>query len=495
MGLEDNNKKDDDFNSLGTKNHDNAVFNIFLILIFFSVYYFLADRAHFLDFFNRRPARPVQVETTPAEPVEVQKPLKYKIDFDIYDLRVSNIADIVEKIELENGASIEECINSTDLDTKTKKEYINKIYSILYQKYGFNPNYYKDDSKFKPTTPVDFDDYPFIISQNGNILTAENLSVRRRKTTKIDLSKFVVGVSTPERIMIYSILQRISGIVLEFLYNNVEYISSAKGTVYGGCFDGKGIYFGNSDELEGALVHELGHAIDVHYNEGTKKIENYSDELLKNDIYRSEIKMLYETELFGKYEPKTSESEVYAECVRCLLKYSNDQNKCKYFKQKINGILYYAERTMEEDMDQATADRKIGFNTESLQKYSVPLFQCRKLTGTLMPNDGEIKSIKADVSKTPEEPDTCSITTSDKNGKWSQIKQSKYKNGTKEVFEKYSDGREYYKKYIGDKLMIHNITYGNGFVQNYKYEYDSNGNRTKDLLYDKNGKLVETKEY
>lgn len=493
MDLKDNNKKEDDFNSLGTKNHDNAVFNIFLIIIGLSAYYFLGSKTHFTDFFNRISAKTVQVKTASAEPIEAQKPSNYTLDFDIYDLRVSNISDVIEKIELNNGISIEEYINSTDLDKKTKKAYINRIYSLLYQKYGFDPNYYKDDSKFKPIAPIDFDDYPFIISQNGDILKAEN--IKTGKTTKIDVSKFVVGVSTPERIMIYSTLQKMLGIALELLYNNVEFISSAKGTVYGGCFDGKGIYFGNTDELEGGLAHELGHAIDVHYNEDTKKIENYSSKLLEEERYRAEIKMLYETGLFGKYEPKTSESELYAECVRYLLKYSNNQNERKYFREKINNTLHYVESTMKEDIKQPTANRKIKFNTESLQKKSIPLFQCRKLTGTLMPTDGDIKSINVNVSKAYYEPDSCAIATSDINGNWSQIKQSNYKNGTKEVFEKYSDGREYYKKYIDGKLMIHNIIYGSGLVQNYKYEYDSDGNRTKDLLYDKNGQLVEIKEY
>ena len=312
-------------------------------------------------------------------------------------INMDNVADILNNIELSCNISFEEYLDILPINNKEKEQYIETVYLNLYEKYGFDPDYANENVKIQPQNTMSYNNISYTVKQDGNILSAINNETGAK--TSIDVSKLVIGVNTAERIEIYAALQKSSGQLLEFIANNIEYISHVDGLPYGGCYDGIGINIGHKypGEEVGCLAHEIGHSIDNHYNPKTKKWENYSSEIVGQEPYKTEMANLYATGLFDKYTQGASETEMYAECARYLLGVSNNQAEIDCFEKTIPNFLQYVKDTMLLDSMQPTKYRKQKYNTASLQKYSLALSNYRKTTGNLILKNEKFKSI--DVEK------------------------------------------------------------------------------------------------
>jgi len=262
-----------------------------------------------------------------------------------YDLIVSKI----NSLELSANKTIKELFDTGAINENDYQMIMSKIYSQNNYRKNFAKRFERDF--FEIDSEVIYTKDAYYVEFKNETLTVENIT--KNKLRQIDLSNFVQGVTTPERIQIYSQLQKLDGSLLEIIISEVGGMTSAKGTAYGGWFMSYGI--ATLDDYN-ALAHEAGHAIDNHFS--NNKYEHFSDEFITNELYHNEILSMYEAgktnsyyhSLIGNYEYKkvpASEREVYAECARTILGYS-DAAHVKLYKQFLPNTLKYVASNMKD---------------------------------------------------------------------------------------------------------------------------------------------------
>ena len=293
------------------------------------------------------------------------------------------IVSRINALEFETGKTIKQL----SLETSDEKNY-QIIYKKLCDENGYQEKFsrYFEEENFDIGYRTIFRKDSYLVEFNDETLTVNNLT--KNTTRKLDLSNFVQGVTTPERIQIYSFLQKTNGALLEYISDEVGGITSIKGSNFGGWFMSYGIAVLNDYN---AIAHETGHAIDSHRDNGTWV--NFSDELLNNKKYNNEILSMYKTgetdeyvrSLIGKYEYENipaSEREVYAECVRAILGFSND-TYLEFYKEFLPHTLEKVAKDMKYVLTLKDEQRGLAHEKQSLA----------------VPKYGHIKAAKARFEK------------------------------------------------------------------------------------------------
>ena len=390
---------------------------------------------------------------------------------DVYDFQSitpQNVENFTNILEYETGIPIEEYIKTHYPEPNN----IMRIIPLMWNLYGYNPRLYTGTQ-----------DGDCTITQNDNFL--EIINNKTKFSEKIDLDKFVIGVSTPERIKIYSMLQHSPLILLEYLTSNVKFITTADYKDNNSSFyDGTGLYLYNPKTNGFYLAYNTAKALSKFYK--------YSEEL-KEEPYKSEIKALYDTGLLGEYAEGKSEDEIYAYAVTYILGYTGTEEFFKHFESTIPKVLLYVNKTMSAGR-LPSEKNKIALARETLTNYSIPLYQCKKGTGMLIPTNANFQDIRVDIVNKGNKSATCTIKTIDDYGNMSIIKTTDYEiPKMKIITEEYTNEPCYYREYNDNKLVKQRITNKEDSIV-YEYKYDENGNRTKNILYSKNGEYLEEKE-
>lgn len=284
----------------------------------------------------------------------------------------------IKNLEFETEKSIKALV--TDEETLAAYQ---KIMNKLYEEYGYKREFSKSftPESFSLNSEVIFTKDAYDIKFENEILTIKNLTKNTEK--QLNLENFVQGVTTTERIQIYSQLQKLDGALLEYIADEVGGITSAIGTNYGGWF----LVFGIATLYDHkALAHETGHAISSH------AINNwyvyFADELHKNEIYHNEVMSMYKAgekdeyihSLIGNYEYEhvpSSEHEVYAECVRTILGYS-DKAHTDLYKKFLPNTLKFVAQNMKDVVNMPDCDRGRAHEKQTL----------------IVPKDSHIKAAK-----------------------------------------------------------------------------------------------------
>lgn len=283
------------------------------------------------------------------------------------DAPFKDLVSEINKLELATEKSIE------TLATETENNIVcQKIIKKLYEKNGYKEELSKTFKKesFSVKNEVIFTKDAYEIEFKNEVLTIKNLTKKTEKQLYLD--NFVQGVITTERIQIYSQLQKLDGALLEYIADEVGGITSAVGTNYGGWF----LVFGIATLYDHeALAHETGHAISSH------AINNwyvyFADELLKNETYHQEVMSMYKTgekdeyvrSLIGNYEYEHvpgSEHEVYAECVRTILGYS-DKEHTDLYKKFLPNTLKFVAQNMKNIVKMPDIDRGRAHEKQALK--------------------------------------------------------------------------------------------------------------------------------
>lgn len=324
-----------------------------------------------------------KVESNEFTLIELSETRKefYKIINMIHNnLPYDRIVSEINSLELNTNKTIKELFDKGAVSASNYQIIISKIYEHNDYQKNFRKSFDKDFFEVNSEI-INVKDAYFIEFQN-EILTVENLT--KNKIKQIDLSNFVQGVTTTERIQIYSQLQKLDGSLLEFLIDECGGLTSATGTPYGGWFMSYGV---STLSDYNAVAHEVGHAIDNHFV--NQNAIHFSDELVTNEIYHNEILSMYkagETDnyyhsLIGNYEYKSvpaSEREVYAECVRTILDYS-DEAHVKLYKQFLPNTLKYVANTMKDALLLTDEQRGSAIKKQAL----------------IVPKEGHLKAAKA----------------------------------------------------------------------------------------------------
>lgn len=293
----------------------------------------------------------------------------------------AHFKDVVKEInnlELETEKSIKSLV--TDEETLVSYQ---KIMNKLYSENGYQQEFSKSfkAESFSLGNEVIFTKDTYNIEFINEILTIKNETTKTEK--QLNLNNFVQGVLTTERIQIYSQMQKLDGSLLEYIADEVGGITSAVGTNYGGWF----LVFGIATLYDHeALAHETGHAISSHAINDWYVY--FADELHKNEVYHNEVMSMYKAgekdeyihSLIGNYEYKhvpSSEHEVYAECVRTILGYS-DKAHTDLYKKFLPNILRYVAKNMQDVRKMPDRDRGRAHEKQAL----------------IVPKDSHIKAAK-----------------------------------------------------------------------------------------------------
>jgi len=226
-------------------------------------------------------------------------------------LNADNIVELLDEFESNSTVGILEYLEAVgEFDADELKQMQQKIEGLLCEKYGFDPNFSLPNSQ---VVNQFYQGDAYSITQNGNILTTVNQATG--EVTEVDISRFVVGVNTTQRYQIYAQLQQLPGELLADLITENAYITSAESSKFGGFYDGYGVAVKGSSA--GVVAHEVGHSFDHLFDD-----THYNGFMFEGE-YADEISAMYASGLCGDYSAGGSESEVFAECYRYLMGFSD----------------------------------------------------------------------------------------------------------------------------------------------------------------------------